>query len=108
MSKIIVKICDRCKQVVACKDNLLFGSWKIKKISSKSNEFCPYGDCAFYQAYDDGDDYPPDILCEKANEWFDYVLPCYECEGKWSAEQICAYIAREEARLRKKRKERSK
>jgi hypothetical protein len=31
MSKIIVKICDRCKQVVAYKDSLLFGSWEIKK-----------------------------------------------------------------------------
>ena len=64
-----------------------------------SDEFCPYRDCEYYQAYDDGDDYPPNILCEKVNEWFDYVLPCYECEGKWSASQIRAYIAKEEAKI---------
>ena len=63
-----------------------------------SEDFCPYGDCEHYQAYDEGDDYPPVIKCEKANEWIEDHLPCYKCESKWSAEQIRYYIASEEAK----------
>jgi hypothetical protein len=67
-------------------------------------DFDPFLDCEFYEAFDEGDDYPPVIKCEKANEWIEDTLPCYDCEGKWSIEQIEAYIGREETKIKERLK----
>ena len=68
------------------------------------DEFNPLLDCEHYLAgcWDPEDGTPPsDILCTRADEYIEEHLPCYDCMGKWSAEQICDYIRKEEEKHRK-------
>lgn len=68
-------------------------------------DFDPLLDCEFYEAYDEGEGYSPEIMCSKVGEWIsDIPVPCWDCEGKWSVEQIEAYIGREETKIKERLK----
>lgn len=47
----------------------------------------PYPDCR--EVYDDGEGYPPNVLCKKWDIWIDeFESVCERCQGKFSKEQI--------------------
>lgn len=65
---------------------------KEDNTTNRTIDFWDAHDCPYFEAYDDGDDYPPNLRCGKTGSWFDYTTICFKCRGQWSTEMIEDYL----------------
>ena len=59
------------------------------------NNFEPC-DCEHFSYIEFDGEWSDSYYCHKAHDSPDSAGVCYECQGKWSVEQIKTYIAKEE------------
>lgn len=75
-----------------CENRKLKKELEYEKLRNKELEIAldapPYPECRAF--FDDGDGYPPNVICKKWNIWIDdeWSDLCEKCRGRFRKEQI--------------------